>query len=129
MAGMGKFDWADPFLLDEQLSEDERMIRDVARQFAQKELLPRVVKAYANETIDREVLREMGKLGLLGLTLPQEFGCAGANYVSYGLVAREIESVDSGYRSTLSVQSSMSRADFPRSPIRRRSWLSTGSSA
>lgn len=101
------FKWDDPFLLDDQLSEEERMIRDVARNFAQKQLLPRVVKAYANETIDREVLREMGRLGLLGVTLPSEYGCAGANYVSYGLVAREIESVDSGYRSTLSVQSSL----------------------
>ena len=101
------FKWDDPFLFEDQLSEDERMIRDTARDFAQGELLPRVVAAYAKETPDREVFREMGKLGLLGLTYPEEYGCAGANYVSYGLVSREIERVDSGYRSMMSVQSSL----------------------
>jgi len=105
--GKPTFAWDDPFQFEDQLQEDERMIRDVARKFARDALLPRVTKAYLNETIDRDVLREMGKLGLLGVTLPSEYGCAGANYVSYGLVAREIEAVDSGYRSTLSVQSSL----------------------
>ena len=101
------FQWDDPFLFEEQLSEDERMIRDTARDFTQGELLPRVIEAYAKEKPDREVFREMGGLGLLGLTFPEEYGCAGANYVSYGLVAREIERVDSGYRSMMSVQSSL----------------------
>jgi glutaryl-CoA dehydrogenase len=102
-----EFVWDDPFLFESQLSEDERMIRDTARDFAQGELLPKVVKAYENETIDREVFPAMGKLGLLAVTLPEQYGGVGANYVSYGLVAREIERVDSGYRSMLSVQSSL----------------------
>ncbi len=102
-----EFVWDDPFLFESQLSEDERMIRDTARDFAQAELLPKVVKAYENETIDREVFPAMGKLGLLAVTLPEQYGGVGANYVSYGLVAREIERVDSGYRSMLSVQSSL----------------------
>ncbi len=99
--------WDDPFLIERELSEDERMIRDTARDFAREKLLPRVVEAYAKETVDREIFREMGSLGLLGLTFPEEYGCANANYVSYGLVAREIEAVDSGYRSMMSVQSSL----------------------
>jgi len=102
-----KFDWEDPFLLDEQLTEDERMIRDTARDYAQEKLMPRVTEAYAKEKTDREIFNEMGQLGLLGVTLPEEFGCANAGYVSYGLVAREIERVDSGYRSMMSVQSSL----------------------
>jgi glutaryl-CoA dehydrogenase len=102
-----KFQWDDPFLLNEQLSEDERMIRDTARDYAQEKLLPRIVKAYANETTEREIFNEMGSLGLLGVTLPEEYGCAHASYVSYGLVAREVERVDSGYRSMMSVQSSL----------------------
>jgi glutaryl-CoA dehydrogenase len=102
-----KFQWDDPFLLNEQLTEDERMIRDTARDYAQEKLLPRIVKAYANETTEREIFNEMGALGLLGVTLPEDYGCAHASYVSYGLVAREVERVDSGYRSMMSVQSSL----------------------
>ena len=102
-----KFDWEDPFLLDEQLSEDERMIRDTARDYAQEKLLPRVIEAYAHEKTDASIFKEMGELGLLGVTLPEEYGCAGASYVAYGLVAREVERVDSGYRSMMSVQSSL----------------------
>ena len=102
-----KFQWEDPFLLNDQLTEDERMIRDTARDYAQEKLLPRIVKAYANETTEREIFNEMGALGLLGVTLPEEYGCAHASYVSYGLVAREVERVDSGYRSMMSVQSSL----------------------
>jgi glutaryl-CoA dehydrogenase len=102
-----KFDWEDPFLLDEQLTEDERMIRDTARDYAQEKLQPRVTEAYAKEKTDREIFNEMGQLGLLGVTLPEDYGCANAGYVSYGLVAREIERVDSGYRSMMSVQSSL----------------------
>ena len=101
------FNWEDPFLLDDQLSEDERAIRDTARAYAQEKLLPRVSDAYLNEHTDREIFNEMGQLGLLGVTVPEKYGCAGANYVSYGLVAREIERVDSGYRSMNSVQSSL----------------------
>jgi len=101
------FQWDDPFLLDEQLTEDERMIRDTARDFAQEKLLPRIVKAYTNETTERGIFNEMGAMGLLGVTLPEEYGCANASYVSYGLVAREVERVDSGYRSMMSVQTSL----------------------
>ncbi|RDJ24887.1 acyl-CoA dehydrogenase [Bosea caraganae] len=101
------FKWDDPFLFEDQLNEDERLIRDTARDFAQEKLLPRVSEAYLNETTDRGIFNEMGELGLLGVTLPEEYGCAGANYVSYGLVAREVERVDSGYRSMMSVQSSL----------------------
>src|SRR5215510_9898159 len=101
------FAWDDPFLLESQLGEDERMIRDTARGYAQEKLLPRVIDAYLNEKTDRDIFSEMGALGLLGVTLPEQYGCAGANYVSYGLVAREIERVDSGYRSMNSVQSSL----------------------
>ena len=101
------FRWEDPFLLEEQLGEDERMIRDTARDYAQERLLPRVVEAYAQEKTDRAIFDEMGELGLLGVTLPEEYGGVGASYVSYGLVAREIERVDSGYRSMMSVQSSL----------------------
>ena len=87
------FQWDDPFLLDEQLTEDERMIRDTARAYAQDKLLPRVTKAYLEEKTDREIFNEMGELGLIGITLPEEYGCANASYVAYGLVAREIERV------------------------------------
>ena len=107
MAGMGKFDWADPFLLDDQLSEDERMIRDTARGYAQDRLAPRIVEAFQHEHTDPAIFREMGELGLLGPTLPEEYGGVGAGYVAYGLVAREVERVDSGYRSMMSVQSSL----------------------
>jgi glutaryl-CoA dehydrogenase len=102
-----RFDWTDPFLLDDQLTDDEKLIRDSARAYAQGELQPRVIDAYASEHTDLAIFREMGELGLLGATVPDEYGGAGANYVSYGLVAREIERVDSGYRSMMSVQSSL----------------------
>ena len=85
------FQWDDPFLLDEQLTEDERMIRDTARAYAQDKLQPRIIKAYLEEKTDREIFNEMGELGLIGVTLPEEYGCANASYVAYGLVAREIE--------------------------------------
>jgi glutaryl-CoA dehydrogenase len=101
------FKWDDAFLLDDQLSEDERMIRDTARAYAQEKLLPRINDAYLNENTDREIFNEMGALGLMGITLPEAYGCANSSYVAYGLVAREIERVDSGYRSMNSVQSSL----------------------
>jgi glutaryl-CoA dehydrogenase len=102
-----QFRWDDAFLIEQQLTEDERMIRDTARAYAQEKLLPRVTKAYLNEETDREIFREMGELGLIGVTFPEEYGCADTGYVSYGLVAREVERVDSGYRSMNSVQSSL----------------------
>ncbi len=101
------FDWADPFLIEDQLTEDERMIREAARAYAQGKLQPRVSEAYLSETTDRSIFQEMGELGLLGVTLPADYGCADAGYVAYGLVAREVERVDSGYRSMMSVQSSL----------------------
>lgn len=104
---LAEFQWDDAFLLDDQLNEDERLIRDTARQYAQEKLLPRVSEAYLEEKTDRSIFNEMGELGLLGVTVPEDYGCAGANYVSYGLVAREVERVDSGYRSMMSVQSSL----------------------
>lgn len=107
MASRVSFDWADPMLLDQQLTDDERLIRDTARDYAQDKLMSRVLLASRNESFDREIMNEFGELGLLGSTLPEEYGCAGANYVSYGLVAREVERVDSGYRSAMSVQSSL----------------------
>lgn len=102
-----KFDWADPFSLDSQLSDEERLVRDSAREYAQGELQPRVVDACAGESTDPEIFREMGDLGLLASTVPEEHGGSGASYVAYGLIAREIERVDSGYRSMMSVQSSL----------------------
>jgi glutaryl-CoA dehydrogenase len=107
MADMARFDWADPFFLDDQLEDDERMIRDSARAYAQDKLAPRIVDAFQNETTDPEIFREMGAQGLLGPTVPEEYGGVGASYVAYGLVAREVERVDSGYRSMMSVQSSL----------------------
>ena len=107
MSSKPSFDWSDPFHLDRQLTEDERMIRDTARDFAQGVLLPDVTEAYLAEKTDAGLFRKMGELGLLGVTLPEKYGCAGASYVSYGLVAREVERVDSGYRSMMSVQSSL----------------------
>jgi glutaryl-CoA dehydrogenase len=101
------FDWQDPMFLEQQLSEEERMIRDAARDYCQDELMPRVRMANRDEVFHREIMNEFGELGLLGATLPEEYGCAGVNYVSYGLVAREVERVDSGYRSVMSVQSSL----------------------
>ena len=107
MADMGRFDWADPFGLDAQLTDEERLVRDTAQAYAQEKLLPRVTQAYLNEDFDRDILHEMGALGLLGATIPAEYGGAGVGYVSYGLVARAVEAVDSGYRSAMSVQSSL----------------------
>ena len=107
MAEMAAFNWSDPFNLEGQLSEEERMIRDAAHGFAQSELQPRVIKAYAQEIAAPELFPLMGQAGLLGATLPEEYGGAGASYVAYGLIAREIERVDSGYRSMASVQSSL----------------------
>lgn len=104
---LAQFTWDDAFLLDDQLTEDERLIRDSARAYAQEKLAPRVSEAYLDEKTDRSIFNEMGELGLLGVTVPEEYGCAGANYVSYGLVAREVERIDSGYRSMMSVQSSL----------------------
>ena len=101
------FQWEDPFHLESQLTEDERSIRDTAQAYAQEKLLPRIVDAYEKEKVEPEIFREMGALGLLGVTLPEKYGCANANYVAYGLVAREVERVDSGYRSMMSVQSSL----------------------
>ena len=101
------FRWDDPLRFDDQLTEDERLIRDTARAYAQEKLLPRVIEAYLEEKTDRAIFTEMGALGLLGVTIPEAYGGAGASYVSYGLVAREIERVDSGFRSMLSVQSSL----------------------
>jgi len=104
---LGTFDWTDPFRLDSQLTEDERMIRDSAHAYAQEKLQPRVIDAFANEETDPEIFREMGEMGLLGITIPEEYGGLGSGYVSYGLVAREVERVDSGYRSMMSVQASL----------------------
>lgn len=104
---LGPFDWADALRLEDQLSEDERMLRDAAKAFAQDKLQPRVIAAYRNEETDPAIFREMGEAGLLGVTIPEEFGGLGAGYVTYGLIAREIERVDSGYRSMMSVQSSL----------------------
>ncbi len=102
-----EFVWEDPLLLEKQLTEDERAIRDMARSYAQDKLQPRVIDAYRDENFDRTIMNEMGELGLLGPTIPDEYDGAGVNYVSYGLITREIERVDSGYRSALSVQSSL----------------------
>ncbi|OAN75955.1 acyl-CoA dehydrogenase [Sulfitobacter sp. EhC04] len=103
----GKFNWEDPFSLETQLTEEERMLRDAAKAYAQDKLQPRVVAAYRDEHTDASIFREMGEMGLLGITIPEEYGGIGASYVSYGLVAREVERVDSGYRSMMSVQSSL----------------------
>lgn len=101
------FDWQDPFLLKQLLSEDEKMICDMTHSFCQNRLQPRILQANRKEHFDREIMNELGELGLLGPTLPERYGCAGVNHVSYGLIAREIERVDSGYRSAMSVQSSL----------------------
>jgi glutaryl-CoA dehydrogenase len=101
------FNWADPLLLDTQLTEEERMVRDAAAEYAQGRLMPRIHDAFRSETTDPAIFREMGELGLLGITIPEQYGGANLNYVSYGLIAREIERVDSGYRSMMSVQSSL----------------------
>ena len=104
---LGGFDWQDPFRLDSQLTEDERMIRDAAKSYAQEKLQPRVIDAFANEETDAGIFKEMGDMGLLGITVPEEYGGLGGSYVQYGLVAREVERVDSGYRSMMSVQASL----------------------
>ncbi|MFZ1467654.1 MAG: acyl-CoA dehydrogenase [Paracoccaceae bacterium] len=104
---LGRFDWEDPFRLDDQLTEEERMLRDGARAYAQEKLQPRVIAAYREEKTDPGIFAEMGEMGLLGVTVPEEYGGIGASYVAYGLVAREVERVDSGYRSMMSVQSSL----------------------
>lgn len=101
------FNWQDPLLIDSLLSEEERMIRDSAHQYCQEKLQPRVLLANRNETFDPEIMKELGALGLLGCTIEEKYGCAGVNYVTYGLIAREVERVDSGYRSAMSVQSSL----------------------
>ncbi len=107
MAGKNEFVWEDPFLLEDQLTEDERMIRDTARAYAQEKLQPRVIEAYRDEKTEPGIFREMGEVGLLGVTVPDTYGGVGASYVAYGLIAREVERVDSGYRSMMSVQSSL----------------------
>ena len=101
------YNWQDPMFLDGQLTEEERMIRDTAHDYCQQKLLPRVLEANRHEHFDREIMNELGQLGLLGATLPSQYGGSDVNYVSYGLVAREVERVDSGYRSAMSVQSSL----------------------
>ena len=97
---LNRFDWEDAFRMEAQLTEEERMLRDGARAYAQEKLLPRVTEAYREEKTDPAIFREMGEMGLLGVTIPEEYGGLGASYVAYGLVAREVERVDSGYRST-----------------------------
>lgn len=104
---LGTFVWDDPFLLESQLTEDERMLRDAARAYAEEKLQPRIIDAYRDALVQPEIFKEMGDMGLLGVTTPEKYGGLGANYVSYGLIAREIERVDSGYRSMMSVQSSL----------------------
>src|SRR2546425_1174586 len=101
------FDWADPLHLEEQLSSEERMVRDSAHEFCQNKLMTRVRDGFRHETFDRTIMSEMGEMGFLGITLPEAYGGAALNYVSYGLVAREVERVDSGYRSAMSVQNSL----------------------
>ena len=102
-----QFSWSDPFLLEQQLTEDERMVKDAAAAFCKDKLEPRVLEAFRGEKPDAKVFREMGEVGLLGPMIPAEYGGPGLNYVCYGLIAREVERVDSGYRSTMSVQSSL----------------------
>ena len=104
---LSSFDWSDPFRLDDQLTEEERMLRDGARAYAQEKLQPRVTAAFREEATDPAIFAEMGAMGLLGSTVPEQYGGLGASYVAYGLIAREVERVDSGYRSMMSVQSSL----------------------
>ena len=104
---LGRFDWEDPFRLNDQLTDEERALADAARAYAQDKLQPRVIKAFREESTDPEIFREMGEMGLLGVTVPEEYGGLGSSYVAYGLIAREVERVDSGYRSMMSVQSSL----------------------
>lgn len=107
MAGYAKFNWEDPFLLNAQLSEEERLIQSSAHEFCQSKLMPRILEANRQEVFDRDIMTELGDVGLLGATIPEEYGGAGVNHVAYGLIAREVERVDSGYRSAMSVQSSL----------------------
>ncbi|MAC46516.1 MAG: acyl-CoA dehydrogenase [Oceanospirillum sp.] len=107
MSERAAFNWDDPFNLDQQLTEEERMVRDMAREYCQSKLQPRVLQANRDEIFHREIMNEMGEMGLLGSTLPEKYGCAEVNHVCYGLAAREVERVDSGYRSAMSVQSSL----------------------
>ena len=104
---LGPFVWDDPFLMENQLTEDERMLRDAARAYAEEKLQPRIIAAFREERVEPEIFKEMGDMGLLGVTTPEEYGGLGASYVTYGLVAREVERIDSGYRSMMSVQSSL----------------------
>src|SRR5437867_13383349 len=106
-AAKAAFHWADPLLLDSQLTADERAVRDAAQAYCQEKLAPRVLEAFRHEKTDPTIFREMGELGLLGPTIPEQYGGAALNYVCYGLIAREVERVDSGYRSMMSVQSSL----------------------
>jgi glutaryl-CoA dehydrogenase len=124
-AGITEFNWDDPLDLEAQLAEEERMVRDTARGYAQDKLFPRVLKAYREEIFDRAIITEMGGLGLLGATIPEEYGGAGLGYVAYGLIAREVERVDSGYRSAMSVQSSLVMHPIYAygSEAQRRKWL------
>lgn len=109
----GKFNWEQPFLFDEQLGEEETLAMQTARQYAQNKLQPRIIDAYREETSDPSIFREMGELGLLG-SMIEGYGCAGMNYTSYGLIAREVERVDSGYRAMMSVQSTLGNAPYLR---------------
>lgn len=136
MADAARFNWEDPLLLDQQLTEDERMVRDAARAYAQDKLQPRVMQAFREEKTDPAIFREMGELGLLGPTIPEQYGGPGLNYVCYGLIAREVERVDSGYRSMMSVQSSLVMvpintfgSDAQRKSICRSSRAASGSAA
>jgi glutaryl-CoA dehydrogenase len=124
-AAIGRFDWEDAFALEAQLSDEERLVCDTARAYAQEKLQPRVTEAFLDERFDRDIMSEMGELGLLGATISPEYGGAGLNYVSYGLVAREVERVDSGYRSAMSVQSSlvMHPINAYGSEAQKRKWL------
>jgi glutaryl-CoA dehydrogenase len=124
-AAIGRFNWEDAVALEAQLSDEERLVRDTARAYAQEKLQPRVTEAFLDEDFDREIMSEMGELGLLGATISPEYGGAGLNYVSYGLVAREVERVDSGYRSAMSVQSSlvMHPINAYGSEEQKRKWL------
>ncbi len=115
------FHWDDPLLLDAQLTEDEKMIRDAARSYAQGRLAPRVLEAFRREQTDPGIFKEMGELGLLGATIAETYGGGGLNYVSYGLIAREVERVDSGFRSMMSVQSSLVMLPIFKSAPKRRS--------
>ncbi|MBL4615883.1 MAG: acyl-CoA dehydrogenase [Magnetovibrio sp.] len=107
MANRTPFQWDDPFLFNDQLSEEERMVQDSARDYCQDKLMPRILEANRHETFDREIMNELGEMGMLGSTLPEEYGCSGVSNVCYGLIGREVERVDSGYRSAMSVQSSL----------------------